>query len=164
MRNRLMFLLTLAAACLFAQDQDKASPGQTAAAQPAAPAQPKKEETPPTPPPPAVESNFSGDIEFGERIIPNIGGSFNTYRSVVNLGGGPKLFGADATILNPNHRFFDRFDLHLTTIGDDPYQTAKVELWKRNVYRLTCGWRDIADFIYFPCLSNFLPRDGSISS
>src|ERR1700686_3725523 len=115
MRSRLIFLLTLAAACLFAQDQDKASPAQTAAAQPAAPAQPKKEETPPTPPP-AVESNFSGDIEFGERIIPNIGGSFNTYRCVVNLGEGPKLFGADATILNPNRRFFDRFDLHLTTI------------------------------------------------
>src|SRR5579864_4137147 len=129
MRNRLLLLLTLAAACLIAQDQDKSASGQAAAAaQPAAPAQPKKEETPPTPAPAATDSNFSGDIEFGERIIPNIGGSFNTYRSVVDLGEGPKLFGADATIINPSHRFFDRLDLHLTRTDDDPYETAKVEL------------------------------------
>jgi hypothetical protein len=173
MRNRLVFLLMLGPTSLFAQDQDKASPTQAAAAQPAAAqpptsaqpaatAQPKKEETPPTPPPPAIESNFSGDIEFGERIIPNIGGSFNTYRSVVNLGEGPKLFGADATILNPNHRFFDRLDLHLTTIGDDPYQTAKVELWKRNVYRLTVDWRDMAYFNYLPSFANPFRSIGSI--
>jgi len=158
-----MFLLILAAASLFAQDQDKASPGRAAAAPPAAtPAQPKKEETPATPAPAATESNFTGDIEFGERIIPNIGGSFNTYRSVVDLGEGPKLFGADATIINPNHRFFDRLDLHLTTIGDDPYQTAKVELWKRNVYRLTVDWRDMAYFNYLPSFANPLRSIGSI--
>ncbi len=113
-------------------------------------------------PTPAVEPNFTGDIEFGERIIPNVGGSFNSYRSVVDLGEGPKLFGADATIINPNHRFFDRLDLHVTSIGDEPYQTAKLEVWKRNKYRLTVDWRDIAYFNYLPSFANPFASIGSI--
>ena len=80
----------------------------------------------------------------------------------MDLGEGPKLFGADATIIDPNHRFFDRLDLHLTTIGDDPYQTAKVEVWKRNVYRLTVDWRDIAYFNYLPSFANPFRGIGSI--
>ena len=157
MRN-LVSLLVLAA-CLPAQEKpaQPAAPAQT----PAPAASEKKEEAAPAPAPPA-ESNFTGDIEFGDRIIPNIGGSFNTYRSVVDLGEGPKLFGADATIINPNHRFFDRLEFHLTSIGDDPYQTAKVELWKRNVYRLTVDWRDTAYFNYLPSFANPLRANGSL--
>jgi len=168
MRTSLLCLFALATS-LVAQDQPAPvqpaaaqTPAQPAAAQapaqPAAaqtpPAEAKKEETPATPATPAVEPNFTGDIEFGERIIPNIGGTFNTYRSVVDLGEGPKLFGADATIINPNHRFFDRLDLHITGIGDDPYQTAKLEVWKRNKYRLTVDWRDIAYFNFLPSFAN----------
>ena len=166
MRFHVLFLLALAgaAACLAqdqnqAQDQNKAAPAAPAAA-PAPEA--KKEETPPAPPPAAADLNFTGDIEFGERIIPNIGGNFNTYRSVVDLGEGPKLFGADATILNPNHRYFDRLDLHLTTIGDDPYQTVKVDLSKRDAYRLTVDWRDLAYFDYLPSFANPYAANGSL--
>ncbi len=165
MRTSLLCLFVLATSLVAQEQQTNAQPApaqpgpaaQTPAqpAVPAAPAaQPKAEETPATPPTPAVEPNFTGDIEFGERIIPNVGGSFNTYRSVVDLGEGPKLFGADATIINPNHGFFDRLDLHITGIGDEPYQTAKLEVWKRNKYRLTVDWRDIAYFNFLPSFAN----------
>src|SRR5260370_22658954 len=134
---KLFRLFALSASCLFAQDPPKPSPDQAQAAA-------AKDEKAATPAPPATEQNFTGSIEFGYRFIPNVNGSFNTYRSVVNLGEGPKLFGADATILNPNRRFFDRLDLHLTSIGDDPYETAKLDISPRNTYRLTVDWHNIA--------------------
>src|SRR5947207_12152041 len=128
MRNRIVCLLVLAAtaSCLWAQDPAKAQP--PADQKPAAEQPPAKEAAPAPAPQPAIEQNFSGNIEFGYRFIPNINGSFNTYRSIVNLGEGPKLFGADAAILDPKHRLFDRLDLHLTSIGDDPYETAKLDV------------------------------------
>src|SRR5581483_9145340 len=113
-------------------------------------------------PVPAGEQNFTGSIEFGYRFIPNTNGSFNTYRSVVDLGEGPKLFGADMTLLSPKGRFFDRIDLHLTSIGDDPYETAKIEIAKRNLYRLTVDWRNLAYFDYLPSYANPFASIGSI--
>jgi hypothetical protein len=177
MRNRIVCLLVLAAAatCLSAQDQAPAqptqpqqTPPQPAQPQPAQPnpttPQPQEAAAPPAPAPPpqpTAEPNFTGDIEFGYRFIANTGGSFNTYRSVVDLGEGPKLFGADATLLNPKGRFFDRLDLHLTSIGDDPYETAKLDISKRNWYRLTVDWRNIAYFNYLPSFANPFQSIGS---
>ena len=167
MRNRLLCLLPLAvASCLFAQDPPKPAPDQPPAAavkdEKAAPAAAAKDEKAAPAAQPAVEQNFSGSIEFGYRFIPNVSGSFNTYRSVVNLGEGPKLFGADATILNPKHGLFDRLDLHLTSIGDDPYETAKLDVYRRNTYRLTVDWRNIAYFNYLPSFANPLRGAGSL--
>lgn len=145
-------------------DQSKAQPSVAA---PAATAQGTSQQQPApqqesASPPPFGEPNFSGDIEFGYRFIPNISGSFNTYRSVINLGEGPKLFGADATIVDPKGKLFDRFELHLTTIGDDPYETAQVKVEKRNVYRLSVDWRNIAYFNYLPSYANPLIGVGSM--
>src|SRR5258708_12710913 len=126
----------LSASCLLPQDPPKPAPDQAQAAA-------AKDEKVATPAPPATEQNVNGSIEFGYRFIPSVNGSFNTYRSVVNRGEGPKLFGADATILNPNRRFFDRLDLHLTSIGADPYDTAKLAVFRPNPYRLTFDSRNI---------------------
>lgn len=172
MSNRIARLLVLAATafCLSAAGQsqapaqspaDQKSAGQKPAEQPQPAAQPapqpaeQAQEAAAAPAPkPVAEQNFTGSIEFGYRFIPNIDGSFNTYRSVVNLGEGVKLFGADATILNPKRRLFDRLDLHLTSLGDDPYETAKLDLSKRNRYRLTVDWRNIAYFNYLPSFAD----------
>lgn len=121
--------------------------------------EPVKEAAPPTSS--FIEPNVTGNLEFGYRFIPNIGGSLNTYRSVVNLGEGPKLFGADATIINPSRRFFDRLDLHVTSIGDDPYETAKLDVSRRNTYRLTVDWRNVAYFNYLPSYANVFRSVGS---
>ena len=60
---------------------------------PPAPA-PAKQETPAVPP--ATPSEIlTGWVDFGYRWVPGMNGSENTYRGVVNLGEGPKLFGAD---------------------------------------------------------------------
>lgn len=169
MRNRIVRSIALAAiaCCLSAQDKPPTPADQKPADQkPAEQAQPAAAQEPAAataaPAPPAVEQNFSGSIEFGYRFIPNINGSFNTYRSVVNLGEGPKLFGADATILDPKRRLFDRLDLHLTSIGDDPYEAAKLDVSKRNLYRLTVDWRNIAYFNYLPSFANVFRSVGSL--
>src|SRR5258708_40264438 len=103
---KLFRLFALSASCLFAQDPPKPSPDQAQAAA-------AKDEKVATPAPPATEQNVNGSIEFGHRFIPSVNGSFNTYRSGVNRREGPQLFGAHATILNPNRPSFDRPHLHL---------------------------------------------------
>lgn len=164
---RRLCLMVLAASCAIAQEAPKTqAPAAPAAAAPAAPADqpatPAPDQNPTPAPPPPAEKNFTGNIEFGYRFIPNIDGSFSTYRSVVNLGEGPKIFGADATILAPKRRLFDRLDLHLTSLGDDPYETVKLDVSKRNLYRLTIDWRNVAYFNTLPSYANVFRSAGSM--
>src|SRR5579863_1673003 len=88
-------------------------------------------QTPPAPVPaaPAVEASpvpaeqpvLSGYIDLGYRFETGVYGNSATYRSVVDLGSGPKLLGTDFTILNtflaPGMRFFDRIDVRASDIG-----------------------------------------------
>ncbi|HLH01063.1 MAG TPA: hypothetical protein VKX49_32465 [Bryobacteraceae bacterium] len=105
----------------------------------------------PAPPPqkPAGEDWVQGSIQLGYRWIPNITGSFDTYRSVVNLGEGPKLFDADFTLLPKTKRFFDRADFHASSWGD-PYNTIRADVQKDGLYRLTVDYRNIAYFNFLP--------------
>ncbi len=57
---------------------------------PAATAQEKT--PPPKKPETSTEHALTGTIDIGYRWVDKVGGDFNTYRSVVNLGSGPKLF------------------------------------------------------------------------
>jgi hypothetical protein len=104
----------------------------------------------------------TGSIEVGYRWVPNISGSFNTYRSVVDLGEGPRLIGADFTIIDPTHRFFDQLDVHASGWGGDPYTTLRVEVRKAGFYRLTADYRDIAYFNFLPSYANPLVGQGSL--
>ncbi len=133
-----------AAAPAAAQDQSK--PAQDTAAQQAPAAQAPA--IPPTPAP-ATDNWLQGSIQLGYRWIPNINGSFDTYRSVINLGQGPKLMDADFTILNPSKRFFDRADIHASSWGD-PYNTLRADVEKDGLYRLTVDYRNIAYFNFLP--------------
>ncbi len=153
----------LIAGCYSLPAQDQAKPADQTTPPAAAPAAQTASATPAaTPAPTPTDENFTGDIEFGWRVIPNISGSFNSYRSVIDLGEGPKLFGADATLLNPTGRLFDRIDLHVSSIGDDPYETAKFEISKRKLYRLTVDWHNLAYFNYLPSYANPFASNGSM--
>lgn len=98
---------------------------------------------------PTGDEWFQGSIQFGYRWIPNTNGSFDTYRSVVNLGQGPKLFDADFTLLDPSHRFFDHADIHASSWGD-PYNTFRADITKNDAYHLTIDYRNIAYFNFLP--------------
>jgi len=141
------------------------------AAAPAAPAAPqsgKPEEAKPAAkseaaapsPSPAAEQNITGNVDIGYRWVSGPGGNFNAYRSVVNLGEGPKLFGLDFTILDPKRRLFDRLDIRGNNWGGDPYNTARLDARKERVYNFSFDYRNIAFFNFLPSYAN--PGDGPL--
>lgn len=147
-----------AAASLLAQD---APPASSAAASPAPGA------TSPAPaaasPVPAAEALFTGWIDLGYRWDTGVYGNLNTYRSVVDLGSGPKLLGTEFTILSPGHRLFDRIDVRAYNWGDDPYSTAHVDVNKARFYQFSADYRNIAYFSNLPQFADpLLATNGTI--
>ncbi len=126
------------------QAQQSAPPGPVPAATPAA------SENAPNPVP-AGEPAFTGVVDFGFRWVTT-GGSTPAYRSIVGLNQGPKLTGADFTLLDPKHRLFDRLEVRGYNWGDDPYSTAHVGARRLGLYDLTFDYRS---FAYFNDLPSF---------
>ena len=118
-------------------------------------------------PAPAAESQPSGDnwltgsIELGYRWVPDVGGTDNAYRSVVNLTDGFRILNSDFTILDPHHRLFDRADVHTSNWGD-PYTTLRVNIEKHDWYNLTASYRNIAYFDFIPSFANPQFNQGSL--
>jgi len=108
----------------------------------------------PTPSPvPSAENWLTGYIELGYRFT-GIGGSLDTYRSIVDLGAGPKLIGADFTILDPKHRLFDRLRVRAYDWGDDPYESLHVFAEKLHWYEFQADYRRVAYFNNLPAFAN----------
>lgn len=105
-------------------------------------------------PAPATENWLAGTMDLGYRWITGVGGSFDTYRSIVNLGEGPKLLNTDLTLLDPSKRFFDRVNIRGSNWGGDPYNTARIDATKEYVYDLTFDYRNIAYFNFLPSFAN----------
>jgi hypothetical protein len=130
-----------------AKPADQAGPAASSLQTPSASAQAPAAAAAPAKP--SGEDWFQGSIQLGYRWIPNIDGSFPTYRSVVNLGQGPILFSADLTLLDPSKRFFDRADFHVSSWGD-PYNTFRADIAKDGAYRFTIDYRNFAYFNFLP--------------
>jgi hypothetical protein len=137
---------------LAAQDTKPADQAATAAAAPAAPA---------ATPANTGEGWLEGSVEVGYRWIPNITGNYDAYRSIVNLGQGPRLLNADFTLRDPKKRLFDRIDLHASSWGD-PYNTLRVDVQKQGWYRLTADYRNIAYFNFLPSYADPTLSQGTI--
>jgi hypothetical protein len=122
-----------------------------ATAQPVA----KADESAPAPSPkPSTEAWFTGSADFGYRWQPNLSGDTGEYRSVVNLGQGPKLTGLDFSIVDPKKRLFDKLDVRGSGWGGDPYSAAHVDARKAGVYDLTFDYRNMAYFNATPSFAN----------
>ncbi len=116
----------------------------------------------PASPLPASETWFSGSVEVGYRWRTDVAGSFNAYRSVVDLGAGPKLLDAEFTILDPKKRLFDRIQAHGYNWGDDPYTTLHVSARKERRYDFNADYRNIAYFNALPSFADPLLERGII--
>ena len=117
--------------------------------------------TPAASPTPSTEDWLTGSIDLGYRFS-SVGGSNDTYRSVVNLGGGPRLFGLDFTIIDPKKRLFDRLDVRAYNWGGDPYNTLHVSARKRGIYDFNFDYRDIAYFNFLPSFADPLLGSGIV--
>src|SRR5262249_35258807 len=104
-------------------------------------------------PAPSTESWIKGNIDFGYRWVTDVGGNFQEYRSVVNLGEGPKLFGLDLS-LQPKQHLFDSLNLRAYGWSGDPYKTAHLDARKSGAYDFTFDYRDIAYFNAVPSFAN----------
>ena len=131
------------------------APAETAAQAPAPP-QPAAAENPV----PSTEPWLTGSLDLGYRWITGPQGSVAAYRSIINLGEGPKLFGLDFTIKDPKRRLFDRLDARGYGWGGDPYTTAHVEARKASVYDFNFDYRNLAYFNALPSFANPLAPNG----
>lgn len=123
--------------------------GTLAAQEPSA--QPAQEAPSPAP---ATEQWLTGNIEFGNRWVSDVRGNAEAYRSVVNLGEGPKLFGLDLTLTDPSRRLFDSAVIRANSWGGDPYNTASVDVRRERSYNLSFDYRNIAYFNSLPSFAN----------
>jgi hypothetical protein len=111
---------------------------------------------------PSTESWLTGSIDLGYRWRSDVGGSYDAYRSIVNLGSGPKLLGAEFTITDPKHRAFDRVDARAHSWGDDPYATLHLRAIKKALYDFNADYRDISYFNFLPSYADPLLSRGLI--
>src|SRR5262249_4876322 len=128
-----------------AQSQPDAKPAEAA---PEATTQAKGAESPA--PTPASDQGVTGNIDFGYRFLTGVGGNFESYRSIVNLGEGPKLFGWNLSFEDPKKHYFDRIDTQGLGWGGDPWTTARLNARKTSVYDLRFDYRNIAYFNNLP--------------
>jgi hypothetical protein len=142
--------------------QDPAKPAQEPAKPAPDAAKPAEKTEAPAAEAATGESWLKGSINIGYRWIPNIGGNVNAYRSIVNLGEGPKLIDADFTLTDPKKRVFDRADVHASSWGGDPYNTLRVDVERERWYRLTADYRNIAYFNFLPSFANPQSSLGSL--
>ncbi len=142
-----LFLLTACCAPLLAQEPASQTP-------PAAPAVTAPAQSPAQSPVPTDENWLTGYIELGYRFVPRIAGGFDTYRSIVDLGAGPKLLATEFTITDFKHRFFDQLDVRAYNWGDDPYESLHVGVKKARLYRFSADYRNIAYYNNLPAFAD----------
>ena len=155
---------------LAAQEPARVAKATAAAMQEAAPAaaesapagqetKPPAQETPAAAADAAVaaanpEPGLAGSIDVGYRWRSDVAGSTDTYRSVVNLGEGPKLFGLDLSFQNAARRWFDRVGVRANNWGGDPYNTAHVDASRHGWYNFSFDYRNIAYYNFLPSFSD----------
>ena len=105
---------------------------------------------PATSPVPSEEMTVAGWVELGYQWRSDVGGNFDAYRSLVNLGSGPKLLGTEFSITDPAHRLFDEVRVRAYDWGDDPYATLHLDARKAKLYDFAADYRDIAYFDFLP--------------
>jgi hypothetical protein len=122
-------------------------------------APPTKTEASPVP----VEAAWvTGSIDLGYRWRTGVAGSFDIYRSIVNLGSGPKLLGADFSIVDPKRRAFDQIRVRASSWGDDPNSTFHLDAKKEKLYDFNADYRNIAYFNFLPSFADPLLARGIV--
>ncbi|MEP6715807.1 MAG: hypothetical protein ABJC09_09535 [Terriglobia bacterium] len=153
----------------FAQQAPVPAVSPAPATTPAAPASPASDATPATSTPiasaaaearPAGEYRITGSLDVGYRWLDGPGGSFETYRSVVNLGSGVKLIGLDLAIANPSRKWFENAHIRAFNWGNDPYATFHADAEKSRIYRLNVDYRGISYFNNLPSYADPLLAKG----
>ncbi len=155
--SRLFLMAAVLAVGAIAQDQPAPAVKTEAPASSPAPA---LSPAPAPAPAPSGQDWFSGWIEAGYRWQSGVAGSMDTYRSIVNLGSGPKLLGTEFTLADPKHRLFDQIRARAYSWGDEPGSTLHVDAMKKKRYDFNADYRDMAYFNDLPSYADPLAARG----
>src|SRR5262249_8332634 len=104
----------------------------------------------------------TGFAEVGYRWVGHVDGDFNTYRSIVTLDSGARLFGLDFTLTEPSHKVLDRAEVRASSWGGDPYNTVHADVGRQGIYRVEFDYRKIAYFNFLPSFANIGFQQGSL--
>lgn len=151
MRRSLAVLTTalFALPALVAQEAKEAKPAEAAK-----PVEAKVEAAVVESPSPVSTPRVTGTLDFGERWLTGISGNRDVYRSIVNLGEGPKLLGLDVNIKDPGRRLFDSVLIRATQWGGEPSSALRIDLRRERTYRLVTDYRNIAYYDFVPSFAN----------
>ncbi|MFH1572630.1 MAG: hypothetical protein ABIG68_01525, partial [Acidobacteriota bacterium] len=102
------------------------------------------------------------EIEIGYRWVTDIAGNRDMYRSMVNLGDGPKLLRSDISLRSAygSAGLFDRLDFSMYSWGGEPYNTLRFTLGRSDLYELRANYRNQNYFNYIPSHANPLFAGG----
>jgi len=104
-----------------------------------------------------AQEPFSLDLDLRYRFVTGDSGG-QTYRSVVNLSDGPRLFGAEM-----HYEGKDRVDLSLHNIGD-PDSDLRLDISRPKLYEFSLQYRTLAYFNNLFSYANPLLEQGVLSS
>ena len=113
-------------------------------------------------PVPSTEPFLTGWVDSGYVWNTGVGGSYDTYRSIIDIHSGPKLLGADFTLTDPKHRWFDTIQVRATTWGAEPAESLHVEAKKSGIYDFNADYRDFAYFNNLPSFADPLLSQGMV--
>jgi hypothetical protein len=142
--------------------QQPATPAPATTPAPAATPASTTTPAPAASPVPSSEPALTGWIDLGYRWSTGVGGSLDTYRSIINLGSGPKFLGTDFTLTDPKHRWFDTMHVRADSWGDEPSSTVHVETKKSGLYDFNADYRDFAFFNFLPSYADPLLSQGIV--
>jgi hypothetical protein len=122
--------------------------------------EPEKVEAPAAEEPASTEPRTGGSVDLGFRWNSNVVGSLDTYRSIVNLGEGPRVMGFQYTLLEAPAKAWDRLDMSAGGWGGDPSAWFRLDVSRLTAYRLRLDHRDTAYFNAMPTFANPLLERG----
>ena len=133
------------------------------AAQSQDPQQPKPAAAPSTPGEGFKFGLYEGhsDIEVGYRWVSDIAGNSDMYRSMVNLGEGPKLLRSNISLRSKiGTGLFDSLDMSMNSWGGDPYNTFHLSLGRTDLYDFRADYRNYSYYNFIPTYANPLLTKG----
>lgn len=107
---------------------------------------------------------LSGTVDVRHRFVDRSGGFDDVYRSIVNLGEGPRLDGADLRFRPARPEYADEATFHAGGWGGDPYTFANFSAQRRDLYELRLDYRSFAYFNNLPSFANPLLSEGLLLS
>ncbi len=105
-----------------------------------------------------------GYMEVGYRWVTDVAGNQDMYRSMINLGEGPKLLQSNLSLRSKygSGGLFDRLDLSINNWGGDPYNTLRLNMSRSDLYEFRADYRNLNYYNYIPTYANPLLGQGNL--